>query len=181
MFWQPMRKLMAKARRKREENMQIQLMEEEPQNGCMPCTTDDNGPLVQPISSDSTMNNTINTNPSSTAASAPPINFAPSPQPTRASDQNHLYNNLDLMVPPQIVGMGMLAPEQIQLQLQQQQMQTQQQTPWLMDDNALLDLDMNALDDDANWQGWEDLVRDFQAAPNPDARVNALGSVGNWW
>ncbi|PQE29949.1 fungal specific transcription factor domain-containing protein [Rutstroemia sp. NJR-2017a WRK4] len=185
MFWQPMRKLMAKARRKREENMQIQLMEEAPHSDCIPGTTNGNGPPVQPTSSDSAMNNTINTNinPSSTTVCAPntitpPDNFAPSSQPT---DQNNLYNNLDLLVPPQIVGMGMLAPEQIQLQLQQQQLQAQQQTPWLMDDNALLDLDMNALDDEANWQGWEDLVRDFQAAPNPDARVNALGGVGNWW
>ncbi|KAM3088467.1 hypothetical protein ACMFMG_000107 [Clarireedia jacksonii] len=174
MFWQPMRKLMAKARRKREENMQIQLMEE------TPC------PVTQPISSDPTMNITTTTNLNTTAATAPditytPDDYVPPPQPAAVpvSEQTHLYSNL--AVPPQIVGMGMLAPEQIQLQLQQQQLQAQQQTPWLMDDNALLDLDMNALDDDVNWQGWEDLVRDFQTAPSPDVRAHTLGGVGNWW
>ncbi|APA10649.1 hypothetical protein sscle_06g054190 [Sclerotinia sclerotiorum 1980 UF-70] len=68
--------------------------------------------------------------------------------------------------------MGMLAPERIQLQLQLQQQQQQQsgQTPWLMDDNALLDLDMNVMDGDNSGEG--------QVPVGEDARANALGGVG---
>jgi len=78
--------------------------------------------------------------------------------------------------------MGMLAPDQIQLQLQQQQ--GLQQTPWIMDDNALLDLDMNGLDGDVNWEGWDDLVRDFQMEVDnqPERqRGPTLGGMGSWW
>jgi len=89
------------------------------------------------------------------------------------------------MMEPQIVGMGMLAPDQVQQQLQQQlQQQQPPQTPWIMDDNALLDLDMN-LDGDVNWEGWDDLVRDFQMEAgnqNMDMqRGPALGGMGTWW
>jgi hypothetical protein len=87
---------------------------------------------------------------------------------------------------PQVVGMGMLSPDQIQLQLQQQQQQQQQgiqQTPWLMDNNALLDLDMNTLDGDVNWEGWDDLVKDFQMEVDnqPDRVGPTLGGMGSWW
>jgi hypothetical protein len=82
------------------------------------------------------------------------------------------------MMEPQIVGMGMLAPEQVQQQFQQQA--TQQQTPWLMDDSALADLDM--ADGDVNWEGWDDLVKEFSMEAQPlDQRGPALGSMGTWW
>ncbi|KAK6613127.1 fungal specific transcription factor domain-containing protein [Botrytis cinerea] len=97
--------------------------------------------------------------------------------------QQNLNNDFGMEVPSQVVGMGMLAPEQIQHQLQmqqqQQQLQGQNQIPWLMDDNALLDLDMNALDGDPGWAGWDDLARDFQnqtGQQGPDA--NTLGALG---
>ena len=88
-------------------------------------------------------------------------------------------------IQPQVIGMGpLLAPEQIQLQLQQQQQM--QQTPWLMDDSALLDLDMAGLEGDPSWEGWDDLVRDFQMeADNQgglrEIRGPTLGSMGTWW
>lgn len=77
----------------------------------------------------------------------------------------------------------MLAPEQIQLQLQQQQMQ---QAPWLMDNNAFADLDMAGLDGDPSWEGWDDLVRDFQMEVDNqgglgEIRGPTLGGMGTWW
>lgn len=98
--------------------------------------------------------------------------------------QRDLNNNFDTSTSPQVVGMGMLTPEQIQhqLQIQQQQLHGQNQIPWLMDENALLDLDMNALDGDASWDGWDDLARDFQNGTGPQVPdANALGGLGNWW
>jgi len=178
MLWQPMRKLMAKARRKREENMQT--MNTDPGLGIdskydrppataysrpEPCIGKyiAEGRLAQ--TTDSTNFDTL----------------------TTTSPGNEMYTNDTEMMVPQIVGMGALAPDQIQLQLQQQQMQQgAQQTPWLMDDSALLDLDMSAVDTDVNWDAWDDLVRDFQmeADNQPQgamARGPALGGIGGWW
>jgi len=107
--------------------------------------------------------------------------------PSLTSTSAQMYTDDMSMMQPQVIGMGMLAPDQIQLQLQQQQLQQggQQQTPWLMDDNALLDLDMSALDGDVSWEGWDDLVRDFQMEVDnqpPDvARGPTLGGMGSWW
>jgi len=48
-----------------------------------------------------------------------------------------------------------------------------------MDNNALLDLDMNALDGDVNWEGWDDLVKDFQMeVDNQPDRVGP--TLGGW-
>jgi hypothetical protein len=174
MLWQPMRKLMAKARKQREVNM-----------------------LSMQTSSDPGMDSRFMRPPPTAYAQPPtcplanlegdrllPQTTAP---PTQANTNSTTFFSGDTsaMMQPQIVGMGMLAPEQIQLQLQQQQQQQQMagQQPWLMDDNALLDLDMNAVDGDVNWEGWDDLVRDFQmeADQMPDARGPTLGGMGNWW
>ncbi|ESZ93647.1 hypothetical protein SBOR_5952 [Sclerotinia borealis F-4128] len=169
MFWQPMRKLMARARRKREEN--TNLMDEE--NGEDHWGGAPHDCLIAQRRTHASIND---------AANAPSLEA----QPTHNHlEQQQVYDgSFDMNVPPQVVGMGMLAPEQIQLQLQiqQHQLQGQNQIPWLMDDNALLDLDMNALDGDTSWKGWDDLVRDFQSEAGqqvPDA--NPLGGVGNWW
>lgn len=172
MFWQPMRKLMARARRKREENMhsmEEEGDEEEHWEGAPPdCPTAIR--RAQRLMDDAT-------NPSTLEAEQTSI---------YREQQQNLNNDFGMEVPSQVVGMGMLAPEQIQHQLQmqqqQQQLQGQNQIPWLMDDNALLDLDMNALDGDPGWAGWDDLARDFQnqtGQQGPDA--NTLGGVGNWW
>ncbi|KAI9648686.1 hypothetical protein NHQ30_003325 [Ciborinia camelliae] len=168
MFWQPMRKLMARARRTREENMS--LMDEENAEEHW-----EGAPHDCPIAQRRThelMNG---------------VAYTPSleTESTHYSEHQQNYDdNYGTNGPPQVVGMGMLAPEQIQLQLQmqQQQLHGQNQTPWLMDDNALLDLNMNDLDGDINWNGWDDMARDFrsegyQQVPDP----NPLGGVGNWW
>ena len=185
MLWQPMRKLMAKARRKREENMQTmdtnsgdlgiesKYVRPPPSGpnsmpGRCPSTIPRDRLLAQSIDTTNMLSNEI-------AAS-------------QFIDDNSLNAGMMNMA-PQVVGMGMLAPEQIQLQLQQQQAQMLQQgaQPWLMDDNALLDLDMNALDGDGdtNWEGWDDLVRDFQMEADnqmPEmARGPTLGGMGTWW
>ncbi|KAF7856989.1 hypothetical protein EAF04_009749 [Stromatinia cepivora] len=171
MFWQPMRKLMARARRKREEN--ITSMEEENDKDDWEGAPHDC--LIAMRRTQALMNG---------EADSPSVE-AEQTQNYLDQQQSH-SNNFDMNVSPQVVGMGMLAPEQVQLQLQiqqqQQQLQGQNQTPWLMDDNALLDLDMNALDGDVSWSGWDDLARDFQIQTGqqvPDA--NALGGAGNWW
>jgi hypothetical protein len=79
----------------------------------------------------------------------------------------------------------MLAPEQVQLQMQAQQQAQMQQTPWLMDESALLDLDMSDLQGDVNWEGWDDLVRDFQLQTDQEmgngGRGPTLGGMGQWW
>jgi hypothetical protein len=186
MLWQPMRKLLAKARRKREENMRAAAT-----NGN---TTLDLGIDQKYMRPEATAYAYIGCNrsiaqdrflpqiPDTTTNQGPsnPVALAPS---SEASDTNSaMYGDNTSMMQPQVVGMGMLAPDQIQLQLQQQQ-QGIQQTPWLMDDNALLDLDMNALDGEANWEGWDDLVRDFQMEVDnqPDRTGPALGGMGSWW
>jgi len=101
--------------------------------------------------------------------------------PTTAPDTDATMN-----MGPQIVGMGMFGPDQIQLQLQQQQQANNQhqQTPWLMDDSALLDLDMDGLDSE-NWGGWDDVVKDFQMVAGDNSqsadRPGMGGFYGNWW
>jgi hypothetical protein len=186
MLWQPMRKLLAKARHKREENMR---------------TAAANGDSTFPLGIDSR-----NLRPEATAYSKPGCNrtiaqdrLLPNIPDTTTGNNHGPSNPVDLptssdtvinamyvddtpMMQPQVVGMGMLAPEQIQLQLQQQQQGTQQ-TPWLMDDNALLDLDMNAIDGEVSWEGWDDLVRDFQMEVDnqPDRSGPTLGGMGSWW
>ncbi|CAG8949108.1 hypothetical protein HYFRA_00002237, partial [Hymenoscyphus fraxineus] len=80
---------------------------------------------------------------------------------------------------PQIVGMGTLAPEHIQNTLQRHQQLNQLNmqtgtTPWLMDDNALVDLDMQGMEG-ANWEGWDELVRDFQMDGVGGAGIGGAG------
>ncbi|RAL67986.1 hypothetical protein DID88_008710 [Monilinia fructigena] len=89
-------------------------------------------------------------------------------------------NHFDTNVSTQVAGIDMLAPEQIQFS--NPNAAAIAGSPWLMDENALLDLDMNALDGDTSLEGWDDLARDFQFQAGqqvPDA--NTLGAVGNWW
>jgi len=75
------------------------------------------------------------------------------------------------------VGIGMLAHGQIQQQFQQQATHEQR---WLTDDGALADLDM--AEGDVNWEGWDDLVKEFSTETQPlDQRGPALGSMGTWW
>lgn len=163
---------MARARRKREENANS--MEEEKDEDHWEGAPHDCPTAIRRAHA---MNEAVNT---PTLEAQQVQNY----QGQHQNFNNHFDHHFDPNVSPQVVGMGMLAPGQIQLQLQMQQQQTQgpHQVPWLMDDNALLDLDMNALDGDTIWEGWDDVARDFQIQSGqqvPDA--NTLGGVGNWW
>lgn len=176
MLWSPMRKLMAKARRKREEDMQL--------SGGDPTQLGIDTRLIRPEPSG--LSNKPSGCPGTMArdralanAQTAPSSQAPfqDPNTTMAAYQG------DISLEPQIVGMGALAPDQIQLQLQQQQF-VNGGTPWLMDDSALQDLDMNAIDGDVNWEGWDDLVRDFQLEADQqmgDGRGPNIGTMGQWW
>jgi hypothetical protein len=68
--------------------------------------------------------------------------------------------------------------QQIQSQLQAQFEQHNHQTgkPWILDDSALLDLDMSVID---NMEGWDDMANYFQMELDPtippDARGTAFG------
>jgi hypothetical protein len=68
--------------------------------------------------------------------------------------------------------------QQMQSQLQAQFEQHNQQTgrPWILDDSALLDLDMSVVD---NIEGWDDMANYFQMELDPtippDARGTAFG------
>lgn len=48
---------------------------------------------------------------------------------------------------------------------------------WLFDDPALTDLDMNGADAEINWEGWDDVVRNFQM--DQGAAVDSASSM--WW
>jgi hypothetical protein len=204
MLWQPMRKLMAKARRKREENMQLQT-----QAGQISSDLGMNSKFIRPppsvpISSRMAARDhghtkiTDTTNPISDSNHQTPTDLYRSNNMNPESPHSFLtqtpYQHQDRpdipmtepQLQPQVIGIGpVLAPEQIQLQMQhQQQMQMQgHQTPWLMDDSALLDLDMAGLEGDPSWEGWDDLVRDFQmeAGNQGEIRGPALGGMGTWW
>lgn len=174
MLWKPLKNLMSKARRKREENMAQAAINGEqltlgiPLQHMRPPPTKYGGPLptFTPIE----------------IGNVDAIKQEPQPETNPVYQQHHQEQQAQQQaMPPQIVGMGMLGPEHIQQQLQQQQMQQGGQ-PWLMDDNALLDLDMQGMDGAPNWEGWDDLVKDFQmdTQTGPDMQMG-LGGVNNWW
>jgi hypothetical protein len=60
--------------------------------------------------------------------------------------------------------------------------QPEQQQPWVMDENALLDLDMNE-SGDVNWESWDDLVRNFEMGNESERGIdgNLKGGMGGWW
>jgi hypothetical protein len=159
MIWQTMKKLMARARRKREENMAntnhqtAQTLGMDFKN-VRPPPVGLSGNLAPPGIAEGIAQERVRSLNSPAA-----LNKASQPEPCFLD----INCNNDEMFPPQIIGVGPnYRPEQIQLQLQQQQQQQQQQTPWLMDDNALLDLDMQGLEGDESWEGWDDMVKDFK-------------------
>ena len=61
-------------------------------------------------------------------------------------------------------------------------MEPMPEMPWLMGGDALTDLDVQG---DVNWDGWQDLVRDFQMdtdnIPAGDASSVPLGAMQTWW
>ena len=172
MLWQPMRQLMAKARRKREENKQDLQGQEFGIDGKLDeaITTSRGAP------GNSVKPGVLSSNASNT--------FIPMKVPIT---QSYTPDGANL-VEPQVVGMGMLAPEQVQLQLQQQQADL---PLWTMDD-TFPGMDMAGLEDEPNWNGWEDMVRDYQLESDLQGRggdiemggrVPNIGSNmgNNWW
>jgi hypothetical protein len=180
MIWQPMRKLLARARRKREEDMRdhhpaslelgIDSRYVRPPPQCMSDTL--SRPEACPAStpretlftqtSDTTMDfvsNLVSPSPSTQNPNFPHYHAAPS----------HQYP-YDMSVPPapQTLGMPPAQPEQ--------------QQPWVMDENALLDLDMNE-SGDVNWESWDDLVRNFEMGNESERGIdgNLKGGMGGWW
>ena len=66
--------------------------------------------------------------------------------------------------------------------LQEQQLvPAETPTPWLLEDSALeqLGLDMDMLNDNMEWEGLDDLIQEFQmeGAMNPDPAVSGLGTL----
>ncbi|KAG0651731.1 Bikaverin cluster transcription factor bik5 [Hyphodiscus hymeniophilus] len=198
MLWLPMRKLMAKARRKREENMQAQS-----EHGRISNDLGMNSQFIRPPPSGPTSSRRVagdrlhmQTTDTTNMIANQKNEFHPTPIQSPSTNngnpfptQQNYAHDIPMSEPqiqPQVIGMGpRLAPEQIQLQMQQQQRQMQQ-TPWLLDDSALVDLDMAGLDGDPNWEGWDDLVKDFQmeadnAGGLGEIRGPALGGMGSWW
>ncbi|KAH7319489.1 fungal-specific transcription factor domain-containing protein [Rhexocercosporidium sp. MPI-PUGE-AT-0058] len=187
MLWKPMRRLFAKARRKRLENAKTANYDRTNNGLGMSSVYLDRHPPPQPystpgrcpmtISRDRQLSQQVN---STVGGPSNPVLPPTIPE---------MYANDISMLPPQVVGMGMLAPEQIQVQMQQihqQDQAVQQQAPWSLDDNAMLDLDMTAVEGEINWEGWDDLVRDFQLEADnhqqPEmARGPTLGGMGQWW
>ncbi|KAK0104452.1 hypothetical protein ONS95_004741 [Cadophora gregata] len=187
MLWKPMRKLFAKARRKRLENANTENIDRTHNGQGMSSIYLDRHPPPQPYSMPGPCpmsiprDRQLSQQVSTTGAPSNAI------LPTTSAPE--MYRNDVSMLGPQVVGMGMLAPEQVQMQMQQMQQQDQalsQQAPWLLDNNAMLDLDMTAVEGEINWEGWDDLVRDFQLEADsnqqPDmARGPTLGGSGMWW
>jgi hypothetical protein len=178
MLWAPMRRLMAKARKKREDDMQAR------QNSAV-----SNYQPGTPASSTSGTFAAVPTYGEFPAATAnyfseedlDPIRpLQPGlPPETQWNDMLPQTNNsgLDDFMPTQ-------SQQQMQTQLQAQFQQHNHQPgrPWILDDSALLDLDMNGVD---NIEGWDDMANYFQMELDPmlppDARGTAFGGgLGSW-
>ena len=176
MLWAPMRRLMAKARKKREDDMQA------------------------------LQKSTVSNYQVSTPTPSSPGTFKAAPTygefPAR---NNYFEENLDPIrplqpgLPPETQwndmlpevnnsGLGNFMPAQSQQQIQSQlQVQFQQHShqssrPWILDDSALLDLDMNVVN---TIEGWDDMANYFQMELDPtvppDARGPAFGGgLGSW-
>jgi len=188
MLWKPMRRLFVKARRKRLENASTGNNDHTNNGLGMSSVYLDRHPPPQPYSMPGPCPMTIARD-RQLSQQANNTTGAPSNPVLPKTSAPEMYTNDVPMLGPQVVGMGMLAPAQVQMQMQQMQQQdqsVQQQAPWLLDDNAMLDLDMTAVEGEINWEGWDDLVRDFQLeadnSQQPDmVRGPTLGGMGQWW
>jgi len=190
MLWLPMRKLMAKARRKREADMQAFAMygsRPQAQPGIIRIPTSmemlptgstliaeelyNNVDLVRPLQQGLPLDSQF-------SDPTPPVDFSRGMLDSMTALQQQSQQQSQQ-------SQASSSRSQSQLQAQFQQFgHMPQNTPWLLDDSALVDLDMNAVDGDVSWEGWDDLVRDFQMEVDPsvpDARGPAITGMGNWW
>ncbi|KAG9237384.1 fungal-specific transcription factor domain-containing protein [Amylocarpus encephaloides] len=122
-----------------------------------------------------------------------PYQSNPSTSTTKSRLMPHLTDALSREPPPiqyqdnpmvvsQNAGMGVdiMGTNPAGMPRPQQQMQPQ---CWLMEDPSLLDMDMNDVNGDVNWENWDDLVRDFQIQTETQGaqRGPVMGSMGTWW
>jgi hypothetical protein len=82
--------------------------------------------------------------------------------------------------------MQMQYPMYDHVQLQQAQAQQVGATPWILEPSALADLDMAGVGADGeefSWDGFDDLVRDFQNQAQAEGvgRDEGLTGLGVWW
>lgn len=183
LLWQPMRKLLARARRKREENLA---------NHQTGLTLGMDSKYIRPPPSGAVPTRTPNIAQDRVRSlTSPAIIQLPLQQPHQSivSAQQYRttsYTNGEVMEPQQMTGMGMhYSQDQMQQQLLQQQYPAQP-TPWLMDETSLLDLEMQGLEEDINWEGWDDLVKDFKMETDMQMQLTTEGrpstmGTGTWW
>jgi hypothetical protein len=191
MLWNPMKRLAAKARCKREENMASNQGIQELGMDSKNIRPQPTGPkrgggceVFNPGWSSSIARDRVLAQTTSNTNSS-------SYQPTDIQTQSRVESmDLPFTTSPisteqgqfqlQNVGMNGFLPDQTPVQQLQQQQQ-----PWLGDDSALLDLDMQGIDGDINWEGWDDRVRDFQMETDISLGANGrgpmMGSMGTWW
>ncbi len=186
MLWAPMRKLMAKARKKREADMKTFATYDSPREALRGLL----GPVPPPFPAMTTGGSLAEVQNEDVGPIRPlqrglPMDnqFQP-PIPPIDLSQRGLDNMMALQgqgqFPPQSQPQ---MPSSLQTQFQQYGVQAQS-TPWLLDDSALVDLDMNGVDADASWEGWDDLVRDFQMEVDSsaqDQRGPVMSAMGTWW
>ena len=165
MLWQPMRHLMAKARARREQNKRAM------QSTAL--AIESNYGIAQPTVYSASGNTSVSSN--------LPSNESKQPISMEPNTSMYAANNTP-MVESQAVGMGMgmLAPENIQHELQHQQLAL---PAWTMDD-AFLDTDMAGLETDPNWNGWDDMIKDYQMELDMQGNMGrgpSINGMGNYW
>ena len=179
MLWQPLRRLMAKAKRRRDENrrnsgcLDKQIDKSSSQSPTIPL---DHQAPIRPVDFGQPANTTNPVANGFRNISQAPSFFASFVPPT-------ITNGVNIIQPSNQVN-----PTATQLpsyDLPQTQMQQPQQPLF---DDPFLDVDMNSLENmDVNWNGWDDMVRDFQleadvmALRDGNARGPAMTGMGNWW
>jgi hypothetical protein len=181
-LWRPLRRLALQARKKRDENATAAILSGTPlglgisQANLRPIPSGYPSTLLKPF-----------VTPGTTMREPNSINAAI--HESQSLPEIPFYH-LDTQMMPE---MGLTLEEH----LPQQQMHHQSNsngvsdrngpntTPWIMGDTALLDLEMDGVEADVDWQGWDDLVRDFQFEQGAEImetqRGPALGGMGNWW
>jgi hypothetical protein len=177
MLWVPMRKLMAKARRKREADILISKT----------------AAFQPPFCSDRSTNNPA----PSTSGLLAAGNFAPLPTEiseifdadkfsgldvTRSIQQSYAPGEYQDTRLPQVSGMGLSdyasAQPPMQAQITAQYSQAENR-PWILDDSALPDL--NTIDGDMSQEGWSDMVSYFHMeteTSQPDDRYPPYPGMG---
>jgi len=215
MLWLPLRKLMAKARRKREEDFaavaagdmgrqasgppeHCALPEECPnanQNGHQQSIAPDHIEVLRPLQQGIPRPEPQNMPEIYAAAPFSPSTWDhPVPPPSYGTDgptvlqiQYQQFENQQA----QMAAQQQSLQSQHQRQGQGQRGEQGQQMPWLLE-APLGDLDMDmsgnsgepGAQDDFSWEGFDDLVRDFQMQADSgllNERGPAMASLGGWW